>query len=245
MIFTPGTQNPITTNYTEQYYALSRPFGTSGYTSSLSTIEANGGLLNGDNRVNLNTYGLFATPGRLPNGYSNIDRSQFRISASGSADIKNHNIVIGLEYEQRTDRGYTVLPKGLWTLMRQLGNQNITGFDESSAVVTNGDFGGIATVTTDYTRAQFDNTKNVDGDYADGFYENVRRLLGMNMYDTVQTDVIDPSMYSLDLFTPDQLIDNGMVSYYGYDYLGNKQSNSYSLEDFYTKKMRRIIFKKY
>ncbi|HNS12536.1 MAG TPA: carboxypeptidase regulatory-like domain-containing protein [Bacteroidia bacterium] len=236
VIFTPGTQNPITTNYTEQYYALSEPFGTFGYTSSLSAIEANGGLLNGDNRTNLNTYGLFATPGRLPNGYTNTDNQQFRISASGSADIKNHNIVIGLEYEQRTDRGYTVFPKGLWTLMRQLGNQNITGYDLNSAIVTNGDLGGIPTVTTDYTRADYDTTRNVDGDFAYGFYENVRELLGLNAWDTVQVDAIDPSMYSLDLFTPDQLIDNGMVTYYGYDYLGNKQTNSYSIEDYYTKK---------
>ncbi|MBP6334923.1 MAG: TonB-dependent receptor, partial [Bacteroidia bacterium] len=122
VIFTPGTQNPTTTNYTRQYYELTDPLGTFGYTDNLSNIVGGGGLLNDDNRTNLNTYGLWATQGRVRSGYGLTDQSQFRISASGSADIKNHNIVIGLEYEQRTDRAYNVAPGALWGLMRQLGN---------------------------------------------------------------------------------------------------------------------------
>jgi len=234
--FTPGTQNPVTTNYTRQYYELAAPFGSFGYTDNLSNIVAGGGLLNDDNRINLNTYGLWSTPGRVPNGYGYTDQNQFRISASGSADIKNHNIVIGLEYEQRTDRAYNVFPKGLWGLARQLGNQNFTGVDSSSAVVTNGTFFGNPAIYTNYTRALVDPTENVDGEVAKGFFENVREMMGMSLTDTIQTDAIDPSMYSLDLFTADQLLDNGMVTYYGYDYLGDIQTGSSSLEDFYTKK---------
>ncbi len=234
--FTPGTQNPTTTNYTRQYYELTAPLGTFGYTESLSRIEAGGGLLNGDNRINLNTYGLLATPGRVRSGYGLTDQSQFRISASGSADIKNHNIVIGLEYEQRTDRAYNVAPGALWGLMRQLGNQNITGVDSSSAVVSSGTFFGNPAEFTNYTRANATSTTNVDGDVAKGFYENVRERMGMNFTDTIQTDAIDPSMYSLDLFSADELINNGVVGYYGYDYKGNLQSKSYSLDDYYTAK---------
>ena len=236
VIFTPGTQNPTTTNYTEQYYELTGPLGIDGYTNSLSAIQAGGGLLNDDNRINLNTYSLFATPGRVVNGYGNVDQTQFRISASGSADIKNHNIVIGLEYEQRTDRAYTVFPKSLWALMRQLGNQNINGVDSTSAVVTSGTFFGNPAIYTNYTNSTYVPSKNVDGDVARGFYENVREQLGLNITDTIQTDAIDPSAYSLNMFTPDELIDNGIVSYYGYDYLGKIQSGSSSLDDYYTKK---------
>jgi outer membrane receptor protein involved in Fe transport len=42
-------------------------------------------------------------------------------------------------------------------------------------------------------------------------------------------------MYSLDLFTPDELITNGFVNYYGYDYLGNKTTDNPSLNDFFDK----------
>ncbi|MEP7167866.1 MAG: TonB-dependent receptor, partial [Bacteroidota bacterium] len=45
--------------------------------------------------------------------------------------------------------------------------------------------------------------------------------------------------YSLDLFTPDELLDPGsgvLLSYFGYDYLGKKSSSSPSFKDYFTKK---------
>ena len=46
--FNPGTQNPNTTNYTTQYYALTAPLGVNGYTDNIFNVQGNGGLINGD-----------------------------------------------------------------------------------------------------------------------------------------------------------------------------------------------------
>ena len=67
------------------------------------------------------------------------DNSQFRITAVGSADIGDHAISLGFEYEQRTDRYFGVAPMGLWTLMRQLANSHTDygrGIDESQPIIT-------------------------------------------------------------------------------------------------------------
>lgn len=234
--FTPGTFNPTTTNYTRQYYDLTAPFGTAGYTDNLFNVVGRGALLNDDNRSGLQTYGLWATPGRTRSFYGLTDQTQVRVSASGSADIKNHNIVIGMEYEQRTDRSFSVSPSGLWGLMRQLSNSRITGVDPSSAIITQGSIFGVSGTIVNYADALYAPSTNVDGDNAHGFYENLRDRLGLRYSDTVNTDAIDPSQLSLDLFSADELINNGNVAYYGYDYKGNKQSSSYSLDDFYYQK---------
>ena len=54
--------------------------------------------------------------------------------------------------------------------------------------------------------------------------ENIRDLTGIGYGDTVQTDSYDPSMYNLDLFTPDELFNSGnsLVAYYGFDYTGKE-----------------------
>ncbi|HRH66751.1 MAG TPA: carboxypeptidase regulatory-like domain-containing protein, partial [Bacteroidia bacterium] len=234
--FEPGSQNPNTSNYTTQYYDLTNGLGTAGYQDNLFTIINRGALLNNDNRLQLNTYGLWATPGRTRSFYGIDDNNQFRISASGSADLKNHNIVVGIEYEQRTDRAWSVNPNNLWGLMRQLANSRITGADPNSAHVSSITSGTTTFTTVDYSEALYAPSTNVDGDRAPGFYEKVRQQLNVNMNDTIQVDAIDPSRFSLDMFTPDELISNGLVGYYGYDYLGKMQDNSSSLESFYNDK---------
>ena len=239
--FDPGYQNPNTTNYTSQYYELTDPLGTFGYQDNLNNILQGGALANGDNRNGLNVYGLWSTPGRIPNQYRVQNKVQGRISASGSADIKNHTIVLGLEYEQRTDRGFQVFPNGLWTLMRQLGNQNskLHDVDSSTASVLYGNFNGLPAKLITYGKGVYTPAINKDNEFTRGFYEKVRDELNINYNDTIQTDNYDPSVFSLDLFTPDELLNSGnsFVNYYGYDYTGeNQTSGSWDLKDFYVKK---------
>ena len=230
--FEPGSQNPNTSNYTTQYYNLTSGLGTAGYQDNLFNIINRGALINNDNRLQLNTYGLWATPGRTRSFYGVTDNNQFRISASGSADLKNHNLVVGIEYEQRTDRAWSVNPNNLWGLMRQLANSRITGTDPNSAHISYVNFGGQTITQVDYSEALYAPSTNLDGDKAPGFYEKIRDQLGYAMNDTVQVDAIDPSRFSLSMFTPDELLSNGLIGYYGYDYLGTMQSSSSSLESF-------------
>ena len=239
VVFTPGTQNPYTSNYTQQYYDLTDPFGTANYQDNLGSILLGGGLLNGDNRNGLNVYGIWATPGRVRTGYSINDNSQLRVSTSGSVDIKNHNIVLGLEYEQRTDRGYSIAPNSLWGLMRQLANQKISGVDLNSAYNSTVYFGGNPFTFVNYTQGAYTPIVDDEGLPTRGFFENARDAFGIGYGDTLQSDAIDPSQYSLSMFTPDELFNNGssLVSYYGYDYLGKQSTESaWNLNNFYSDK---------
>jgi len=70
--------------------------------------------------------------GTVYNLYSVTNDDQIGVNASGSADIKNHAIQFGLQYEQRIDRYYGYSPDGLWTLMRQLANSHIEQLDKSN-----------------------------------------------------------------------------------------------------------------
>ena len=239
--YIPGTQNPNTSNYTTQYYELTDPLGTFGYQDNLNNVLQGGALVNGDNRSGLNVYGLWSSTGRIPNGWSINNVDQGRISASGSADIKNHNIIIGIEYEQRTERGYQVLASSLWTRMRELANQSLklNGVDSSSATVIPGMSGGIVTMTTTYAHGKYTPFINAEGDLTRGFFENVRDKFGIAYNDTIQTDSYDPSEFNIGLFTPDELFNSGnrLISYYGYDYIGeNKTNESWDLNDFFVDK---------
>ena len=239
VVFTPGTQNPYTSNYTSQYYELTDPFGTAGYQSTLGDILLNGGLLNGDNRSGLDVYGIWSTPGRVRTSYSLENNSQIRVSTNGSVDIKNHNIVLGLEYEQRTDKGYSITPNSLWGLMRLLANQRLIGGDPNTAYYSTLTSGNNAITFVNYSQALYSPLTDDDGNIVKGFYENLRDALGVSYTDTVQTDALEPSRFDINMFTADELLNNGsgLINYYGYDFKGNEEnSNAWNLNNFYSDK---------
>jgi outer membrane receptor protein involved in Fe transport len=224
--------NPLMTNYTTQYYSLAP--SAAGYYQDIRQIPLNGGLINGDNRFNQNVYGIWAATGRVPTGYGYQSNEQFHISLQGSADIKNHSIIAGMEYEQRTDRFYQVLPSRLWDAMRNLGNFNIQSLDISDSIWS-------ANMDTLYFNYLYNPTQNVDSENAVGFYENVRTKLGIPMNQWVDIDKYDPSTYSLNMFPVDQLLAQGVFNSgsYGYNMFGakdNAQGGLDGFQDFLTKK---------
>jgi hypothetical protein len=99
-------------------------------------IQANGGLINGDRPNNVN--GLWFNTGRQYGGYSIDNNSQFRVNTSFSADVKNHALQIGFEYEQRSESRYSIGPIGLWGLMYQLANKAVTDIDLTKPTVITG-----------------------------------------------------------------------------------------------------------
>jgi hypothetical protein len=145
----------------------------------------------------------------------------------GSADIKNHAIMIGFEYEQRSDRQYELNPVQLWTVMRQYANQKNNELNPAAPEVT--------VMPNGTTFINYPLLYSNDGSV--GFYENIRTRLGLNMNDWVNIDAYTPDQFSLDLFTPDELYDTGLLpNVFGYDYLGNKTSGKTSLTDYFTQK---------
>lgn len=217
--FEKSDLNSTAANYTQQI------FDYYGSVNMLQTVQTNNGFINGDRPSNV--YSLFASTGRQYNGYQLTDNTQLRFSSSFSADIKNHAIMVGFEYDQRNQRGYTITPIGLWTRMRQLLNS--VPLDTTYQKV--GTYNGYDAYWAPY---DYTNTESQ-------FVKSMAEKLGLNGKSAtlINVDQYDPSTFDLKMFSAGDLLNEGngsLVDYNGYDYLGKKYTASTSLDDFLNKK---------
>lgn len=224
--------NPLGSMYTIQYYDI-----VPGNPSTLAEIQQGGGLLNGDRPSSV--YSLWWNTGRQYGGYTKRESSQFRVFTNFSADIgKNgdHAIMVGFEYEQRTERNFFVGPIGLWSLMRQLTNNHLSQLDTDNPYYIGSYFVDFMGATYDF----YDYDRKVDLASQKWFDRSLRTQLGMNPdgNDWIDIDSYSPSTFSLGLFSADDLLNDGnsFVGYYGYDYTGKKTTGDISFADFFTKK---------
>jgi len=220
--FEPGEINPILANYTSAYYDAYTP-------RSPVDVQGGGGLINGDRPANV--YDMWSSMGSVSNGYSFQDNRQFRISAQGSASIKDHEIKLGFEYEQRDDRFYSLAPRGLWTLGRQL-----TNFHLQELSYEQGSFTEIPGYNNSISAFILDNYYN--GEEQNQFDKNLRDKLGMPVdgTDWIDFDSYGEDLWDISMFTPDELINGGgFANNFGYDHTGQKLSGNPSVDDFFTK----------
>lgn len=224
--FEASDVNPDLASYTSSYYSL-YPANSLMYQNK-ERVQAGGGLLNGE--APNSVYGIYNSPGTPYNGYSKIDNSQFRLSASGSADIKDHEISLGFEFEQRDDRYFGVNPMGLWDYGRKYTNFHIQELDTNNRHLVYD------------ANMQFQDTIWYDRMYnaeaQSQFDQKLREALGMPIdgINLIDFDSYDPSIFSIDFFSAPELLDNQQVSYYGYDHHGNRLSTKPSFNDFLTAK---------
>lgn len=214
------TPNELATNYTQYVFDnFGGPVTTGGQ------VQTSLGMLNGDRPTDV--YSIWLNTGRQYPSYLVEDNTQFRVATSFSADIKNHAIQVGFEFEQRTERGYTLAASALWTRMRQLANYHLTQLDLANP--TQYDFG---------TYDAFLYDRYYDGSQQRYFDKSVREKLGMayNSTDWIDIDALSPEFFTLDMFSPDDMLldGNNIVSYYGYDPYGNRTKGSASFDDFFT-----------
>jgi hypothetical protein len=217
-----NSTNPNAANYTSQYKALKGL--DSENRKGLVVIQNGGGLLNG--QFTPDVYSLWRSPGYQNAGrYQITDNRQFQVKADFSASIKNHNIQLGFEYEQRNESYWQYLPTDSWLLMYNLANQHISQLD--TTVSTPNQFGGVDYGTL-YVAEQQTN-----------FDRKLREKLGLaeNSVEWIDVNSYSPDTYSIDMFSADELLNDGnnKISYYGYDYKGNKLKNKTSFKDFFSK----------
>lgn len=234
--FTPGDANPTLATMVDQFFNLFpyQPFfvpqlfgaggGQEGFYENFNSIQSRNGLLNGQSPPSI--YSIWNNTGVLGNSYSKYDQQQYRISATGSADIGKHAVSVGVEYEQQSNRQYNLAPVGLWTRARQLTNFHLNELDLSNP-----------TITYPVGTLPFYSYDRLVGSDQATFDRNLRESLGLdpNGTDYIDVDALDPSALSLSMFSAEELINNGnnLVSYYGYDHLGNKLTSKPSFEDFF------------
>lgn len=222
--WTPGTINPTLARYNEllgddvpsmtQYIAYNG-FRSTNYSTTWFGIHNNVGSV----------YNLYQ--------FENNDRYTFSATSSfdlvpGGSDKGRHNIQFGILYEQRINRDWRVAPFGLWTLARLQANAHIIGVDTNTVIGTFMD----TINNVPYEFEQFQTLINDDSNLL--FFRNVREITGHSNFEYVNIDGIDPSALSLDMFAPKELNDQDIISYYGYDYLGNQLSNDVTFDDFFT-----------
>jgi hypothetical protein len=265
MTFTPSNINPLGSTFTKEYfqllgaqenanggYTLSKSFGSIGAPTLDEINGSQAGLINGERSVNVDN--LWYNVGRQYNGYGvDLNNQSYRGTAEGSFDIvklggdkKNtHKIELGVEYEQRIQRSYSIQPLDLWTLGRNLVGTHISVDTSNPILLINGK--EYAATAANIPNFYYTDTV-LYGEKANlatqtYFDRNLRTELGLNPNGTDNIDFfsIDPSKLSLKLFSADELLSytnsgTPILSYEGYDYQGNVLNYQPTVKDFFTQK---------
>lgn len=196
--------------------------------ASTDNILAGNGLLNGYSPDQ--TYALWNYIGTQNNNYSISNTNQFRVSGAGSADIGDHAVQIGFEFEQRRDAGYALSPIPLWQAGRLYTNAHIRELDNAP-----GSGYDSTTVVFDGNNYVYFNQLIGEGQYE--FDYRLRTKLGLdpNGTDFVNIDNLDPEFLDLGLFGAEDLLNQGQnyVNYFGYDHTGKRMRGRPTIDDFF------------
>ena len=238
--FTPSDANPELSRYTWQLY--NDPSFSSIRSSLINYdfIRSYLGLTNGDMPGSI--YQMFPSDftwtnvGTPQRGFSKSETQFVFLSAKVSADIGNHSLEFGFQYDQATYRAYSLTASSLWTIMKQEANAHILYRDLENPIVDNS--GSIPYVT--YNRS-YDQASQTYFDRA------LREKLGLDVAGTdfIDIDNYDPSTFSMDMFSADELFNNGgdnsIVGYYGYDHRGNVVKGKQNLQNFFSDPTNRTL----
>jgi hypothetical protein len=246
--FSPGNINPGLAAYTSSYFS-SYTGEPDGHYENLDQVQLGGGLLNG--QMPRKVYGIWNSAGTGYNAYSIDNQRRVNISASGVLELGKHKISLGLQFRRENYASYQANPVNLWGLMRALTNFHLNELDLSHPYVHE----GAALDTIFYSR-------KYDAESQANFDKNLREALGLEPegLDYIDIDSYDyqsntinyydkdgvkhtidcrEDLFSLKMFSADELLNDGigsLVSYSGYDYLGNRIREKVSFEDFFNAK---------
>ena len=241
--FTPSDKNPILAHYTEDYLNF---HGNSNTTNALANSD--GYFLRNGGRPN-DALSIWRNTGVNGTGWSKRNEDQVSFAVDASFDyatkLTKHTINFGLYYQQRNYRNYAISGSGLWGLMRQLERAVNDGrqVDNSNPTfVKNG-----ITYTLEDVRAGRFNPSPQDtilyqllfNQAKQGkFDRSLRAKLGKDVHDYINVDDLDPSTFSVDMFSADEILNSGssLASYQGYDYTGKLQTGNVNFQDFWSKK---------
>lgn len=252
MTFDRSDFNPLRANYTQNFFDAAGDRGDRIFNDF--QVMQGLGLMNGF--APQATYSLWSNPGAFTTNYGHNMQERWAVMAMGEAalNLKNkHDLQIGLYAEGTIFSSYNLNANGLWTLMPLMANRHINNldFDNENGVI----YGGIHS----YDRfGTFLDTVNynvrIDRDQQTAFDRNLRQSLinsgatdvyGNPITETSFIDVnsLNPDQLSLDMFSANDLLNQGnsYVSYFGYDYLGNRTRQRFSANDFITDSANRGV----
>jgi hypothetical protein len=156
-----------------------------------------------------------------------------------------------------TTSGGTNGPLGIWSIARQLTNFHIKELDMNSGVVSDsgsfkaitydrynsgyayqsgtGEYGGQGGKVDQYGNPIQDNQSFFDYNLRNYLYEQGAISAGGAGSDFIDIDQYDPSIYTFNMFSPDELLNGGnsFVSYWGYDHTGQKVRGSTDINKYF------------
>lgn len=229
--------NPVLTNYIVNGEDI----------ESFDAFEVRNGSLPGT--LTNGWSGLHSNVGLVYNSWSKSESDVLTVNANtsfellpGGSEKGRHNIQLGILFEQRESRGYSVAPSGLWGLARLLANEHIEGQGLDSSQIIGTETGFLQIFDT-YFNPIFTDTmhqvpifapnveQNINAD--NQFYINIRKINGEALNEYINVDGLSPDQMSLNMFSARELNDFGFVGYTGYDYLGNKLEDV-TFEEFFS-----------
>ncbi|MEM9835434.1 MAG: carboxypeptidase regulatory-like domain-containing protein [Bacteroidota bacterium] len=236
--YDPSTSaNPVLSNYNN---VVAEEFGV----APGETFEGTGALFDGFPAINGFTQGIFNSTfnghfqnvGRVYNLAQKVDNDiiTFNANASfqivpGSSDKSVHNIELGIMYEERTNRRWSLSPSGLWTTARLNANAHLSSRVPDTSAMS------IGTEMVQIGNGELVEVNLYPVDFVDlpenQFYRSVRELTGTPLSEFINIDRLNPNDLSLDMFSVEELTSRGDVDFFGYDYLGNEFNGTF--DDFF------------
>ncbi len=231
--------NTVRGNYTQAFFNY---FGANSFNNT-TNLRGAGAILNGDDPASIYS-GMWGNVGDVQAGYSKNLFENYIVYLESNASIAprrnlkaKHNLQFGLTYEQRFQRGYSLGAAGLWQLMPLLANGQFSGLDTIGQVKfdANGVFQDTVSFNrriVDASQSNFDRTLR-EKLISSGATDNNGNPI--DKYTFLDVNSYSPSTYSLDMFSANELLNNGnsFVSYFGYDHLGNAVSGKPGINEFF------------
>lgn len=219
--FTPSSLNPDAARLTD--FLLNDV----GALIPFDFVSAAGGLRNGDQPQAI--HGLYNSYGATFGGYVRTLRTLARFATSFNADIKNHALTLGFEFDQRTSSFYQNNSVGLWRLMRQLSDNHLQGLDTDNPILVPELSGSIP--------FYFYDNKYLEGSQS-RFSVKLNEKLGLpkNSTQRINIDALDPSTFNMDMFSAVDLLGtndlNRDVEYRGFTHTGKLNTKRTDINDF-------------
>lgn len=223
--YTPSPFNPVLANYNNIL--------TDAQLNSFDDyINVNGIISPQYNNV----FGFHTNVGQVSNSFSRSENTVFTLNANasfdyvpGSSERGRHSIQFGILYEQRINRGYNIAPIGLYNVARLRANAHFNGVDYTRPV--EGEFitgpGGQQFQVFEPLIVEPEGSR---------FYRAVRERFNVPLNQHFNVDGISPDDLDISLFSPQELTDLGLVTFSGYDYLGEKVDRNTRFNDFFTRR---------
>jgi hypothetical protein len=257
VVFEQADINVIKGNYTKtvfDYYKQNNiPM------RNLSQATTQGALSNGFEPSGIYSLMWGNVGGIQGGGFSKAQNETYALYVMSEASVgtnpkARHDLQFGFTYEQQFQRNYGITATssaasgaGLWGLMGLLVNRQFAGNNDSGLAIVKFNTNGVFQDTV-----RFD-PKIRDADQTN-FDKNLREKLiaegatdvngnPITINSKIDVNLYTPNMYSLKLFSADELLNEGnsYVGYSGYDYLGNLVSGKQSVNKFLNDKQNRPI----